>query len=388
MRAALDPADRALLDRVQTGVPLVPRPFAALAEALGSGEAEVLERLARLAGAGVLRQIGGIFDTRACGYASALVAARVSPGGLAAAAAAVGAHPGVSHCYERAHAWRLWFTLAVPPTSGLGLDGTVARLRTQAGVDAMRVLPALRTFKIAARFDLDVAERRRGRDPRGLSGARPLSGIASDTFRDRGGHAGLQRGTRNPPTAAGGQGAGPGHPRAAAVAALGDVDVEVVRVLQRPLALEATPFAAPARAAGLGTDGLLARAAALGERGVMRRFAGLLNHRRAGFGANAMAVWALPAERREEAGHRMAELPAVTHCYERPTFPDWPYALFSMVHGRTRAECEATIAAIAGAVRPDAAAILWTVREFKKTRLQLFTPEYAAWEAGTLEVIR
>ena len=65
MRAALDPADRALLDRVQAGVPLVPRPFAALADALGSGEAEVLERLARLAGAGVLRQIGGIFDTRA-----------------------------------------------------------------------------------------------------------------------------------------------------------------------------------------------------------------------------------------------------------------------------------------------------------------------------------
>jgi len=101
-----------------------------------------------------------------------------------------------------------------------------------------------------------------------------------------------------------------------------------------------------------------------------------------------MAVWALPAARRAPAGRRMAELPAVTHCYERPTFPDWPYALFSMVHGRTREECEATIAAIASAIRPEAAATLWTVREFKKTRLMLFTPEYEAWEAGALEAVR
>src|SRR3972149_1292430 len=81
----------------------------------------------------------------------------------------------------------------------------------------------------------------------------------------------------------------------------------------------------------------------------MRRLAGLLTHRRAGFGANAMAVWALPASRGGAAGRPRAGLAAVPHCYERPTFPDWPYALFSMVHGRTREACEATIAAIAGA---------------------------------------
>jgi len=365
MRADLDPADRALLARVQAGVPLVPRPFAALARELGADEADVLARLRRLAGARVLRQLGAIFDTRACGYASALVAARVTPACLPAAAAAVGAHPGVSHCYERAHAWNLWFTLAVAPTSALGLGGTVARLGEMAGADRMRVLPALRTFKIAARFALDAG---------------------GEIAPDRGGRAGLPCGARNPPPAADGRGACPGSPSAAAP--LSEVEVAVVRALQRPLALEPEPFAAPARAAGLGTEALLARAAALGERGVMRRFAGLLNHRRAGFAANAMAVWALPAARRAPAGRRMAELPAVTHCYERPTFPDWPYALFSMVHGRTREECEATIAAIASAIRPEAAATLWTVREFKKTRLMLFTPEYEAWEAGALEAVR
>ena len=84
MHADLDAVDRTLLDLVQAGVPLVPRPFARLAQALGADEAEVLTRLRRLAEARVLRQIGAIFDTRACGYASALVAARVAPEALPA----------------------------------------------------------------------------------------------------------------------------------------------------------------------------------------------------------------------------------------------------------------------------------------------------------------
>ena len=158
MTATIETADRTLLDRVQAGVPLVELPFAALAAELGTTEADVLARLARLVEARVLRQIGAIFDTRACGYASALVAARVAPDALEGAAAVVSAHPGVSHCYERDHAWNLWFTLAVPPASRLGLEETVARLGAAAAAESIRALPALRTFKIAARFALDDGE--------------------------------------------------------------------------------------------------------------------------------------------------------------------------------------------------------------------------------------
>jgi len=345
----LDAADRGLLDRVQAGVPLVPRPFAALGALLGVAEADVLARLRRLAAAHVLRQIGAIFDTRTCGFASALVAARVGPGRLETAAALIGAHPGVSHCYERDHAWNLWFTLAVAPTSGLGLDASAARLGALAGAESVRVLPALRTFKIAARFDLE---------------AEPAPSLASGD-----GLAALAA-HRRPP------------------APLSQTDIAVVRALQRPLALVPEPFAEPAREAGLAVDELLVAAAGLRERGVMRRFAGLLNHRRAGFGSNVMGVWAVPQDRREAAGRSIAQIAAVTHCYERPTFPDWPYSLFSMVHGRSREACDAVLGAIAEAVRPDAAATLWTVREFKKTRLQLFTPEYEAWETTAEEVTR
>lgn len=158
-----------------------------------------------------------------------------------------------------------------------------------------------------------------------------------------------------------------------------------MRVLQKPLALVEEPFAAPARAAGMRQAELLACAKALLDRGVMRRFAGLLNHRHAGFGANVMAVWALPAEGIARAGARVAQLPAVTHCYERPAFADWPFALFSMIHGTTRAECLGVVDAIRSAIDPDAVALLWTLREFKKTRLMLFTTDYEAWEASVPE---
>ncbi len=396
MSGALAPADRKLLDRVQAGVPLVELPFAALAGDLGTDERNVLARLRRLAEARVLRQIGAIFDTRACGYTSALVAGRVAPGALERAAAAVAAHPGVSHCYERGHAWNLWFTLAVPPTSRLGLQRTVELLGAAAAAESIRTLPALRVFKIAARFDMDeTGAPPIAAAPAGGVGSGPRPPAAVGRFRVP--RPTPARASSPSKTAAvlenarGDAGRGPlpatGPAGAAAMgsAPLSDEEIEVVRALQKPLALVEEPFATPAREAGMSQAELLACAKTLLDRGVMRRFAGLLNHGRAGFGANVMAAWALPARRTEEAGTRIAGFRAVTHCYERPVFADWPYALFSMIHGRTREECLCIVDAIRIAVGPDGAALLWTLREFKKTRLQLFTPDYEAWETSVTE---
>ena len=82
------------------------------------------------------------------------------------------------------------------------------------------------------------------------------------------------------------------------------------------------------------------------ERKLMRRFAAVMNHRNAGFKANAMGVWAVPDDQLEEIGPQMATFAAVSHCYRRPTYDDWPYSVFTMVHGRSARDCEATIEAI------------------------------------------
>ena len=111
----------------------------------------------------------------------------------------------------------------------------------------------------------------------------------------------------------------------------------------------------------------------------MRRFAAVMNHRSAGFKANAMGVWAVPEDRLGEIGPQMAGFAAVSHCYRRPTYDDWPYTVFTMVHGRSARDCEATIEAIRAETGIEEHALLWSVKEYKKTRVKYFTDDWSAW---------
>ena len=117
------------------------------------------------------------------------------------------------------------------------------------------------------------------------------------------------------------------------------------------------------------------------ETGQMRRYAAVLAHRNAGFVQNGMGVWKVPEERLDECGAAMAAFRGVSHCYQRPTYPDWPYNLFSMTHGRTKADCEAVLAAICGRDRPRPTTRCCTPpRSTRRRASRYFTPEEAAWE--------
>ena len=134
-------------------------------------------------------------------------------------------------------------------------------------------------------------------------------------------------------------------------------------------------------------DALLERAEVFIRRNYMRRFAAVLNHRSAGFGANGMAVWKVPEDRVDEIGAMMAGFQAVSHCYRRPTYPDWPYNLFSMVHARSMDLCEEAIAALAEETRlthPSDRTVLYSTYEFKKIRLVYYSPDYREWEEAAL----
>ncbi len=291
-----DPFDARLLDRLQTDLPLVERPYAALAEALESDESHVIERVQALRDASVVRQVSAIFDTRRLGYKGMLVAARTSPEQQDMAAAVFSAHPGVTHNYEREHDFNLWFTLTVGPDSRIGLERSVELLGELAGVESIRPMPALRFFKIGV--DLDV---KGGRDP-AAKAARKV----------------------------------PQRP-APAPESLSEREIRAIRALQLDLPAVAEPFRAAAEAHGFTVPELLAQGHAFLETGQMRRFAAVLAHRKAGFVQNGMGVWIVPEEQMDEMGQAMAAFRGVSHCYQRPTYPDWPYNLFSMTHGRDRA---------------------------------------------------
>jgi DNA-binding Lrp family transcriptional regulator len=119
-------------------------------------------------------------------------------------------------------------------------------------------------------------------------------------------------------------------------------------------------------------------------RKLMRRLAAVMNHRTAGFKANAMGVWAVPDDRLAEIGPQMASFAAVSHCYRRPTYEDWPYTVFTMVHGQSARDCEATIEAIRDEIGVDEYALLWSIKEYKKVRLRYYGPEWDEWRTAHL----
>ena len=150
----LDELDKRLLNLMQGRFPLHARPYAAVAAEAGIREEEALARVRRLVDRRIIREITPIFDTRALGYSSMLVAAKVDPENPWRAANVINAHPGVSHNYLRNHDFNIWFTIAVEPDSRLGLDGTLEVLQRETGAESVRQLPTLKLFKI--RMDLEM----------------------------------------------------------------------------------------------------------------------------------------------------------------------------------------------------------------------------------------
>jgi siroheme decarboxylase len=341
----LEELDRELLNAVQWNFPLDPRPYAALGERLGLREPEVRDRVARVKEQGVLRQLSAIFDTRALGYGSSLVAAKIDPERVDEAAEVISAHPGVSHNYKRNHDFNLWYTIAVPP--GESLEEHVDVLHRESGARVTRRLPTLKLYKIGVKLDMT-----------GKTAADAKTEVLEHERPERREHMEAPE--------------------------LSDLEVATIRVVQEDLPLVERPFAAQGEEIGCSEAEVLAMLASFKERKLMRRFAAVMNHRHAGFKANAMGVWAVPESELEEIGPQMAGFALVSHCYRRPTYEDWPYSVFTMVHGKNARECEQTIAAIRDETGVDEYALLWSVKEYKKTRVRYFTSEWDGWRAQHL----
>ena len=337
---ALDDLDRRLLNLMQGSFPLQPRPYAAVASLAECAEEEVLARVQRLLSERIIRQVTPIYDTRALGYASMLVAAKVDPEHPWAAAKVINSHPGVSHNYLRNHEFNMWFTIAVERDSKLGLDGTLDVLASLTGAESIRQLPTLKLFKI--RMDLEMEGGTQAlATPGAESAPAPLEAIDYD-----------------------------------------ERDVAVIRATQGDLPIVSEPYTGPAAALGMQVSELLEHMTGMRERGLLRRVAAILYHRRAGFSANGMGVWKVPAEQIAAVGPRMASFRGISHCYQRPTYPDWPYSVFTMAHGRSKEECDAVLDAIADDTGIDERATLYSSTEFKKVRLLYFTDSFREWEAA------
>ncbi len=335
--ADLDAKIQLLLNKLQQEIPLAVRPYRLLGEKVGLTEEAVLEAMRALKAQRILRQCSAIFDTRSIGYRSSLVAVKAPPARLEEVANVLNEHPGISHNYARNHTFNIWFTIAAPEASAL--EAHIEVLKKKCNVDSMRLLPTLKLFKIGMKIDTTGGKAAPEQGPVYNEDSRRLD---------------------LPP--------------------MTELDKACVRALQIDMDVCAEPYASAARNAGLSMDALFEWCARFQQQGRLRRVAGVMNHRIAGFQANGMGVWEVPVERIPDAVSHFTSVSAVTHCYLRPTYPDWPYNVFTMVHEQTVERCDALVKEMSRVTGVEKYDVLYSSKQFKKIRLQYFTGQIRAWE--------
>ena len=321
----LDGIDKKLIDLVQTGFPLKPRPYSELGLKLDIDEDDVIQRIEQLKAKGIIRQISPVLDARRLGYRSTLVAMRVAKTELGKTEQLIRQHLGVSHGYERDHHFNVWFTFSIPPTADIETE--LKRLTNSIGAEAAFSLPAIKVFKLAAYFAMDGVGH-----PAGI-GPHPNSTLPQEVE-------------------------------------LSQTDRLVINELQQDLPLTPAPFAAMAVQLGMDEEYFLTQCQSLKQHGIMRRFGASVNHRKAGFKANAMTCWVAPPDMVDAAGQRLASLQEVSHCYERETNPLWQYNLFAMIHGHTREACQSIVSDVSQKIGLTDYVLLFSTKEFKKTRVK------------------
>jgi DNA-binding Lrp family transcriptional regulator len=320
MMRELSPREKAVLEEIQQDIPLLDRPFQEIGLKIGLTETQLLSSLEDLIHRGYIRDISAIYNAKGLGYKSTLVA--LSTDFPDETASALNLLSGVSHNYLRDHYFNIWFTLTIPVKQDFAeiIENCLRGERYR----GYRILPSLRTFKIGVnfRFKNDLIKKEKN----------SYSGDVAST----------------------------------------SINKDLIRSLQNPFPLISRPWEQIARGLGKNTEVLFTEIAELKKCRVIKRISGVLRHRKAGFAANGMACFHIKEGCIDTAGFKTAEYRAVSHCYERPVYDDWPYSLFAMTHGTSKEACEEVIREIAGDIDALDYLVLYSEKEYKKERMKYF----------------
>lgn len=148
----MDDVDRAIINIIQSDFPITSRPYREIGKKIHASELEVLERVRILKGNGIIRRIGGNFDSRRLNFTSTLCAAKVPEEAIEAFVEAVNRYAGVTHNYLRDHEYNVWFTFIAPSMNSI--KDALEEISRATGVTEIRNLPAVRMFKIKVDFEV------------------------------------------------------------------------------------------------------------------------------------------------------------------------------------------------------------------------------------------
>ncbi len=314
--------DKKILEEVQLDFPLSERPFEVIGNRIGLPEEEIISRITCLKEENIIRDISAIFKAGPLGYKSTLVAVKTDD--PETTAERINGHPGVSHNYLREHRYNVWFTITI--RKKIDFETEIRDLLGEEVIDFL-ILPSLKTYKIGVNF----------------------------TFSDKKIRNSNKIVEELPETA--------------------PIDEKLIVQLQQPFPLVSNPWKMIAESISRSEINLIEDINGLKRSGALKRISAVIRHRNAGFTANGMACFKVPARRIDEAGQIASEFTEVSHCYQRPVYPDWQYNLFAMTHARSTEQCEAIITGIAKQINVDEYFTLYSIKEFKKERVKYFMEE-------------
>lgn len=307
---------------LQRRFPLTPEPFSVLGEVLGTTDEETIRRVRRFKESGLVRQIGPVVEARKIGRHTTLAAFKLDQSALEAAERLIREHPAISHAYQRQHEFNVWITLA--GNSERDVDNELRRLKSLLKADEVVDLPVLKLYKIGFYLDLEESD-----TPDAFPPVMDYSRIEMDPL-----------------------------------------SKEVINVLQTDLPLVSRPFDKMAQEVGLSTQTFLNCCSSLIDAGVIRRFGAAVNHRKAGYVANAMTCWSVPEKMVDSVGRYLASCREVSHCYERKTSSGWDYNIFAMIHGRRKQDCLELADEVTNRLALGRYEALFSTKEIKKARVK------------------
>ena len=329
--------EQRLLSVIQDAFPLEERPYKVLAEQLGSDEQSVFEAVENLRQSGVIRRIGGVYDSKALGFISRLCAGKVPTVATGAAddltldkfAAAVNEIPAITHNYVRSHEYNVWFTVIAQSEDEI--RRIVDRLCASTDLHDVHILSATKKFKINTVMGAGA-----------LNSGLPLRAVnlepaASEAWRKQ-----------------------------SPARVLSDSDRARIRVACTDIPHTLTPFKDWGVLCEQLRDDLSQKR--------MRRFGAILRHQEAGFAYNAMVCFGLGEKRdsKDDRGSVLANNPFVSHCYERPGFEGFPYTLYAMMHAQSAEMLDRYVKEAAASIGNPDYVVLYSVRELKKTSFVFF----------------
>jgi siroheme decarboxylase len=315
----IDNSNTDILPYIQTGFPVMERPFAEIADKAGKSESDIIVSILSLIDSGVIRAFGPVFEAKKLGYTSTLAAAKVDPHRLPEIAAAMLGINEITHNYVRNNDLNMWFTITA--LSQENIDFILKWVEKFPGIEKVISLPSEKVFKIKA-----------------VWGAEDSEETKSDAL------------VEIPP--------------------FDNFEKSLVRALQKGFPIEPRPFASIAARIESDEATVINNIKSWTDKGVIRRFGARLNHRRIGYNNNILVAW--KTKHPEEMGKIFSELPYVSHCYMRTPHKDWPYEIYTMIHSKSNNEGSGYLRQMTEMSSGASPIALKTLYELKKTTMKYF----------------